>query len=450
MKYTKTLAAVCLAWYLGSGIGYAAPKPAANYNCSRSSIETCLEQTCEKPELKQATQSIAVNHNSLEEKVNSRANNASKHEIGVGETIFTVVVLGGVGLLFLAGLGVIGAVGLYHTSSRFHSYMNRHFGEFEDNYVSNKGRSKLEIELIKDIKTGKNIPLEKALLTVSGLKTKESVEEYSQKLDKIQEEFEKDCTDQADFKENKGKALFDYLWTTKPTRYKEDRFLLTNVIDAQLDPLIPEVGNSLGLTTLYTLLGLREKLDISVMQSNGHVWNIVKNNDKNYVVDSTSPEKFIECQQPANKKPASYLLSIFYTNYGIENAKKGNHNMAISNYNLALMLEPENQKALIGRALAKNNVGDCTGAISDINEAIRIDPKNERAFYCRGVIRSYGEDAILDFSKAIELNPNFAEAYHKRAGLLRLFKSRIKEAEADYNKAMELNQSLPRISFVHD
>ena len=55
--------------------------------------------------------------------------------------------------------------------------------------------------------------------------------------------------------------------------------------------------------------------------------------------------------------------------------------------------------------------------------------------------------AIADYNKAIELNPNFADAYNNR-GLAKYDLKDYKGAIADYNKAIELNPNLRRTLII--
>jgi tetratricopeptide (TPR) repeat protein len=64
--------------------------------------------------------------------------------------------------------------------------------------------------------------------------------------------------------------------------------------------------------------------------------------------------------------------------------------------------------------------------------------------YSRGNCKKLLKDlkgAILEFNKAIEFNPKFAEAYYKR-GNTKLLLDDISGAEIDYNRAIELNPKL--------
>ncbi len=53
-------------------------------------------------------------------------------------------------------------------------------------------------------------------------------------------------------------------------------------------------------------------------------------------------------------------------------------------------------------------------ALKDYSDAIRFDPNNPVYYYNRGMTYSDIENinqAIIDFTKAIEINPNYADAY---------------------------------------
>lgn len=73
-------------------------------------------------------------------------------------------------------------------------------------------------------------------------------------------------------------------------------------------------------------------------------------------------------------------------------------------------------------------------AIADYTEAIRLNPEFADACFNRGNAY-YGkgqyDDAIADYTEAIRLNPKFAEAYYNRGNAYEA------KAEADFTKAEE-------------
>ena len=71
-------------------------------------------------------------------------------------------------------------------------------------------------------------------------------------------------------------------------------------------------------------------------------------------------------------------------------------------------------------------------------------PRDPEAYLNRGI--TYGEkgqldQAILDFTKALEINPGLAEAYNSR-GYAYQNKAQYDQAISDLNKALELNPNL--------
>src|ERR1700677_3394415 len=66
---------------------------------------------------------------------------------------------------------------------------------------------------------------------------------------------------------------------------------------------------------------------------------------------------------------------------------------------------------------AKYTKGDLDGAIVDYEKAIKLDPGFARAYYSRGLARydqGNVKDAIADYNEAIKLNPQFEDAYVNR------------------------------------
>ncbi|MFH1397592.1 MAG: tetratricopeptide repeat protein [Candidatus Omnitrophota bacterium] len=86
-------------------------------------------------------------------------------------------------------------------------------------------------------------------------------------------------------------------------------------------------------------------------------------------------------------------------------------------------------------------------AIIELTKAININPNNlskaylAAAYSLRGLIYSYGRDvnqAILDYSKAIELDPIYTSVYERR-GLLYEKEGNYDQAILDYTKGIEIS-----------
>ncbi|MEZ6062123.1 MAG: tetratricopeptide repeat protein [Planctomycetaceae bacterium] len=84
-------------------------------------------------------------------------------------------------------------------------------------------------------------------------------------------------------------------------------------------------------------------------------------------------------------------------------------------------------------------------AMADLDKAIQDDPENADAWYARGFARLSHSDAILpaigDFTRAIELKPNFARAYLMRGRAYESLGDNGK-ARIDREKALELDPGI--------
>jgi tetratricopeptide (TPR) repeat protein len=89
----------------------------------------------------------------------------------------------------------------------------------------------------------------------------------------------------------------------------------------------------------------------------------------------------------------------------------------------------------------KYDLEDYRGAILNYSKAIEINPNYADAYNFRGRAKGQLQDyrgAIADHSKAIEINPNYADAYQNRG----IFKIKLEDyggAMADLSKAIEIN-----------
>jgi len=84
---------------------------------------------------------------------------------------------------------------------------------------------------------------------------------------------------------------------------------------------------------------------------------------------------------------------------------------------------------------------DYKGSLSDFTLALELNPKYSEAFFYRGLI--YGKEfhkyqkALKDFDKAIKYNPEYAEAYLNRGVTYRILDD-LKHAVPDWRKARDL------------
>ena len=98
------------------------------------------------------------------------------------------------------------------------------------------------------------------------------------------------------------------------------------------------------------------------------------------------------------------------------------------------------------QGLIYNNNGEYDKAMSEFTKAIELDPNFALAYGNRGwVYIKLGqyEQAVADCTKAIELDPDLALAYNSR-GWAYIELGEYEQALADYNRAIELDPSLQK------
>jgi len=99
-----------------------------------------------------------------------------------------------------------------------------------------------------------------------------------------------------------------------------------------------------------------------------------------------------------------------------------------------------------GRTLYEQ--GEYDQAIEQFTKAIQIDPKDAQAHYQRGlsfVAQNEYEDAIVDYNNALQLNPKFHLAYYHR-GIAHQLLGQHDKAIADYTRTLKLE---PRMAVAY-
>ena len=113
---------------------------------------------------------------------------------------------------------------------------------------------------------------------------------------------------------------------------------------------------------------------------------------------------------------------------------------AISAYDQAIQLKPNEDKAYNNRGNAKNDLGDFKGAMEDYNEAIQLKPDHADAYNNRGALKKDLHDlagAMEDYNEAIRLKPDHALAHNNRGNLKKNLGD-FEGAMEDYNEAIRL------------
>jgi len=138
-----------------------------------------------------------------------------------------------------------------------------------------------EEKILNDIQNGTAVRLERALLVLSGLKTDEELRSYELKIDGIYGRFLKKCDDQYLFDRSRlplylhrpiAKSLFEYLWSSKPNATVNPSSYRSGRCSDQLQ-CAPFCRNMRCLTSLYSVLGLRAGLKLSLLGALDHLLN---------------------------------------------------------------------------------------------------------------------------------------------------------------------------------
>ena len=91
---------------------------------------------------------------------------------------------------------------------------------------------------------------------------------------------------------------------------------------------------------------------------------------------------------------------------GIEYVKQEEHELAITEFTMAIEHNPKNPYAYYNRGLSNFKIGNLQSSLSDYNIAIDLDPDNPYWLYERGFLNlqlGKHEQAILDLEKSLEI-----------------------------------------------
>ncbi len=108
-------------------------------------------------------------------------------------------------------------------------------------------------------------------------------------------------------------------------------------------------------------------------------------------------------------------------------------------------------KEFFERGYLKHEIGDLDGAIADYTEAIRLDPEFAQAYDERGIVRlnkhEFDLDAAFeDFSAAIGVNPHYCSAWMNRGYVYRV-QGKLDRAIHDYTEAVRVDPNEPYAYF---
>ncbi len=102
---------------------------------------------------------------------------------------------------------------------------------------------------------------------------------------------------------------------------------------------------------------------------------------------------------------------------------------------------PKKARPYNNRGVVYRSQENLNQALLDYSRAIEINPDYDQAYYNRGIVYRSQENlnqAILDYNRAIEINPNYADAYNNR-GVAYRHQGNLNQAILDFSQAIEIN-----------
>lgn len=257
--------------------------------------------------------------------------------------------------------------------------------------------------------------LEDALLAISGVQTKEDIQDYKSRIDRIVfGMIDKLNINSRQTKEELAKKFFKYMQQSKERTFKK-RFRLTDAIRARENPS-PEIGigNCAGLVAEWSVYGIKATLagyQNLLLEHNHVVGRIDNGKEFPILADLTVNGGFVESREG---RDAYYKFRRYYSG----------EEMSPSEQTVDDFLKNRFQRAPLQRIIPCfiNNRG-CEKMTQDKNQ----------------------EGAMEDFSKAVEMDPLSSMPLVNR-GLIHFANMRNKEAEEDFLNALTI---IPNNSNVH-
>lgn len=247
----------------------------------------------------------------------------------------------------------------------------------------------------------------------------------------------------------KDKELSNHLHVEKSTSLVE---VLNNLVDEELETALMKI-NSLSVdyphsAIIYDIKGLiyesMDKKDLAQLNFKEAVtlepgyafawYNLGR-------IEASKGE-FVEAKKHYDRAiNLKYDLTKAYFDRALVLKKLGYKESALEDYDHILQISNGDYlEANINRGLTKKILRDYRGALIDLNESIKISPDNPSLYFNRAnlhLVFGYFADAISDFTKAIALNGNYAEAYLNR-GLTYYLLGQQDKACMDINESTNL------------
>jgi tetratricopeptide (TPR) repeat protein len=145
----------------------------------------------------------------------------------------------------------------------------------------------------------------------------------------------------------------------------------------------------------------------------------------------------------ASGKERPKVLSVAHNNRGNAYAARGEHDLAIRDYEESIRLDPTFARAFNNRGVAYRKKAQYIRAIEDFTQSIKLDPSYAGAFANRADgYQNIGEyrRAARDYDEAIRLQPDLEDVWNGRCWV-RAIVGDLAAALSDCNKAVQVQPS---------
>ncbi len=203
-----------------------------------------------------------------------------------------------------------------------------------------------------------------------------------------------------------------------------------------------------GLTTIYAASPKKGEVNINADKGNAYVkW------DEQGMTIFLSRDFVPDPSQPLAEKLNEFLTQFHKSVYSNAEGKLfipgTDVYFQFDVRGITLFVPKTEVDAHYDSGVAYYNKGQYDEAISDFTKALEINPKFAEAHYYRGIAyakKGQYEEAISDYNKALEINPRYALAYYGRGLVYNEYKGQYDRAISDYSKALEIN---PRFNWAY-
>jgi tetratricopeptide (TPR) repeat protein len=165
----------------------------------------------------------------------------------------------------------------------------------------------------------------------------------------------------------KAKQVFDWLWQEKPNRYQpKAHYKLSDVIETQLGKEDRAVGNCLGLTVLYNCFLRRVGVQAKALQLDytfgigPHVLSLLPGSHADIHIENIIRQGFDykgHINNPSGTKWGDReIVADICHSLGNELFEKGELTGALRNYEMAVSLNPDYEKAHLNKAILSDKL----------------------------------------------------------------------------------------------